>query len=182
MKLGITTLLATALAALLLVPAVGAKPGNGNGNGGGGGNGNGQGPPAWAGGGKPDQAEKDARKAAQRAAKADRRAARAPAPDAADDEPRHPNPAWICKFEREQKGAEAFAEEYGTNDNKANAFGMCVSREAQDRDGVDSGDEETPEPDEETPEPTEPEAPEDEGEPSTAAQAFFAYLWPFLQA
>jgi hypothetical protein len=73
-------------------------------------------------------------------------------------------------------GAEAFAEVYGTNDNKANAFGKCVSREAQDRDGVA----ETPEPVDD--EPTEPEAPADEGDPSTAAQAFFAYLWPFLHA
>jgi hypothetical protein len=179
MKLGLTTLLALALAALLLVPAAGAKPGNGNGNGKG--NGNGQGPPAWAGAGKPDQAEKDARKAAKRAAKAERRAARAQAPDTAgDDEPKHQNPAWICKFEREQMGAEAFAEEYGANDNKANAFGKCVSREAQDRDGVDTGDEETPEPADD--EPTEPEAPADEGDPTMAAQAFFAYLWPFLRA
>ena len=180
MKLGLTTLLATALAALLLVPAAGAKPGNGNGNG----NGNGQGRPAWAGGGKPDQAEKDARKAAKQAAKAERRAARDAAAGAADDEPKHMNPAWICKFEREQKGAEAFAEEYGTNDSKANAFGKCVSREAHDRDGVDAGDDETPEPvDDET---TQPGTPADGGEPSgapsLAAQAFFAYLWPFLQA
>ena len=171
MKLGLMTLLATALAALLLVPAAGANPGNGNGNG----NGNGQGPPAWAGGGKPDQAEKDAWKAAKQAAKAERRAARAQASD--DEEPKHMNPAWICKFEREQD-AEAFAEKYGTNDNKANAFGMCVSQEAQDRDGPGTG--ETPElVDDET---TDPEAPVDEGDPSTPAQAFFTYLWPFLHA
>lgn len=170
MKLGLMTLLATALAALLLVPAAGANPGNGNGNG------NAQGPPAWAGGGMPDQAEKDAWKAAKQAARAERRAARAQASDG--EEPKHMNPAWICKFEREQD-AEAFAEKYGTNDNKANAFGMCVSQEAQDRDGVDTG-EETPEPvDDET---TDPEAPVDEGDPSTAAQAFFTYLWPFLHA
>ena len=175
MKLALTTLLATALAALLLVPAAAAKPGNG------GGNGNGQGRPAWAGGGKPEQAEKDARKAARQAAKAERRAARDAAAGAADDEPKHMNPAWICKFEREQKGAEAFAEEYGTNDSKANAFGKCVSREAHDRDGVDAGDDETPEPvDDET----QPGTPADEGggAPSLAAQAFFAYLWPFLRA
>ena len=157
--------------------AASAKPGNGNG-----GNGQGQGRPAWAGGGKPEQAEKDARKAARQAAKAERRAARDAAAGAADDEPKHMNPAWICKFEREQKGAEAFAEEYGTNDGKANAFGKCVSREAHDRDGVDAGDDETPEPvDDET---TQPGTPADEGggAPSVAAQAFFAYLWPFLRA
>ena len=94
MKLGLMTLLATAIAALLLVPAAGAKPGNGNGNG----NSNGQGPPAWAGGGKPDQAEKDAWKAAKQAAKAERRAARAATSD--DAEPKLMNRAWICKFER----------------------------------------------------------------------------------
>ena len=170
MKLGLMTLLATALAALLLVPAAGAKPGNGNGNS------NGQGPPAWAGGGKPDQAEKDAWKAAKQAAKAERRAARAETSD--DAEPKHQNPAWICKFEREED-AEAFAEKYGTNDNKANAFGKCVSQEAQDRDGPDTGEEPTEPVDDET---TDPEAPVDEGDPSTAAQAFFTYLWPFLNA
>ena len=182
MKLALTTLLATALAALLLVPAAGAKPGNGNGNGNG--QGQGQGRPAWAGGGKPEQAEKDARKAAKQAAKAERRAARDAAPGAADDEPKHMNPAWICKFEREQKGAEAFAEEYGTNDSKANAFGKCVSREAHDRDGVDAGNDETPEPvDGETTEPGTPtDGVEPSGEPSTGARGFFAYLWPFLQA
>ena len=172
MKLGLMTVLATALAALLLVPAAGAKPGNGNGNG----NSNGQGPPAWAGGGKPDQAEKDAWKAAKQAAKAERRAARAATSD--DAEPKHMNPAWICKFEREED-AEAFAEKYGTNDNKANAFGMCVSQEAKDRDGPDTGEEPTEPVDDET---TDPEAPVDEGDPTTAAQAFFAYLWPFLNA
>jgi hypothetical protein len=161
------TLLATALAALLLVPTAGAKPGNGNGNG------NGQGPPAWAGGGKPDQAEKDAWKAAKQAAKAERRAARAETSD--DAEPKHQNPAWICKFEREQD-AEAFAEKYGTNDNKANAFGKCVS---QERDEPDTGEEPSEPVDDET---TDPEAPADEGDSSTAAQSFFTYLWPFLDA
>jgi hypothetical protein len=169
MKLGLMTLLATALAALLLVPAAGANPGNGNGNS----NSNAQGPPAWAGGGKPDQAEKDAWKAAKQAAKAERRAARAQASD--DEEPKHMNPAWICKLEREQD-AEAFAEKYGTNDNKANAFGMCVSQEAQDRDGPTTGEEPTEPVDDET---TDAEA---EGDPSTTAQAFFTYLWPFLRA
>jgi hypothetical protein len=177
MKLGLTALLATALAALLLVPAAGAKPGNGNGNG----QGKGNGKPAWAGSGKPDQAEKDARKAARQAAKAERRAARAQAPDAADDEePRALNPAQVCRQEREEKGAEAFVEEYGTNGNKANAFGKCVSREAHDRDGVAVGEDETPAPDDEE-ETTEPAAPEDGGA-TTAAQGFFAYLWPFLRA
>ena len=140
MKLGVSALLATALAALLLVPAAGAQPGNGNGNG----------PPAWAGGGgatksKPAAAEHgQAKKAANAARKSERRAARAAAqaPDA--DAPKHDNPAWICKFEREEMGAEAFVEAYG---GEANAFGKCVSQEAHDRDGV-TGAEEPAEPEE----------------------------------
>jgi ribonuclease E len=198
MKLGFTTLLATALAALLLVPAAGAGPGgNGNGNGNGGGGGNGHGPPAWAGGsgaaksgGKPDKAEKAEARAAKKAAKAERRAAREAGPAADDDEPKHQNPAWICKFEREQMGADAFAEEYGTNENKANAFGKCVSREAHDRDGV-TPDEEEPaaepeEGEEEAPgsedDPADESDPADGGEADASAQAFFQYLWPVLYA
>ena len=77
------------------------------------------------------------------------------------------NPAWMCKFERDQMGAEAFAEDYGENDNKANAFGKCVSREAHDRDGVTPRTRRRPERrDEETVEPG--DAPEEErrGEPT----------------
>ena len=135
MKLGVSAVLAAALAAALLVPAAGAKPGNGNGNG--------NGPPASAGGGKtkskPAAAEQgQAKKAANAARKAERRAARAAAqaPDA--DAPKHSNPAWICKFEREEMGDEAFSDAYG---GEANAFGKCVSQEAHDRDGVTGADE-----------------------------------------
>ncbi len=136
MKRGVTAVLAGALAAVLLVPAAAATPGNGNGNG------NGNGPPAWAGGGngggKPAWAGNSAgkaEKAAQKAArKAERRAAREGATEDGED-PKHMNPAWVCKFERDRDAA-AFAEDYGENDNKANAFGKCVSREAHDRDGV----------------------------------------------
>ena len=131
MKLGVSALLAAALAALLLVPAAGAKPGSGNG------------PRASAGGGKtkskPAAAEQgQAKKAANAARKAERRAARAAAqaPDA--DAPKHSNPAWICKFEREQMGDEAFSD---ANGGGANAFGKCVSQEARDRDGVTGADE-----------------------------------------
>ncbi len=166
MKLGLTALLATVLAACLLVPAAGAKPGNGNGHG----------PPASAGQGQAKKAEKAERKAERRAARA-----AAQAPDA--DAPKHSNPAWICKFEREQMGAEAFAEEYGTNENKANAFGKCVSREAHERDGVETESEETPAPvDEGTSDPVDPT---DDGGPgdagaTAAVQAFLQYLWPFI--
>jgi hypothetical protein len=42
------------------------------------------------------------------------------------------NAAKQCKAERQEAGAEAFAEQYGTNGNKKNAFGKCVSQKAQE--------------------------------------------------
>ena len=49
------------------------------------------------------------------------------------------NPAWTCKTRLEERGAEQFVIDYGTNTNGANAFGKCVS-------GVANGsDEETTE-------------------------------------
>ena len=178
MKIGLHVFLASLVAAALLVPAAAAKPGNGNGNG----NGHGQGPPAWAGGGsggakahgKPASAgkgqEKKAEKAAQREA---RRAARATADEPTADAPKHDNPAWVCKFERERMGVEAFTTRYGTNETKANAFGKCVSTEAHDRDGPTAADGEAPAA-------AEPEVgdPSDQpvvgGEESVAADAFAA--------
>jgi hypothetical protein len=135
--------LAAALTAILLVPAASANPGKGNGNG------NAQGPPASAGVGgetritaKALQAERgQARKAENASRKADRRAARDAARGDDPAGPLRPNPARVCKAEREEMGDEAFAEEYGVNDNKANAFGKCVSEEARKRDGAGSGDE-----------------------------------------
>ena len=41
------------------------------------------------------------------------------------------NAAKQCKAERQSMGAEAFANEYGTNANKRNAFGKCVSQKAK---------------------------------------------------
>jgi hypothetical protein len=41
------------------------------------------------------------------------------------------NAAKTCKAERQSMGAEAFANEYGTNPNKRNAFGKCVSQKAK---------------------------------------------------
>lgn len=38
------------------------------------------------------------------------------------------NAATKCKAERESMGVAAFKAEYGTNPNKANAFGKCVSK------------------------------------------------------
>ena len=37
-----------------------------------------------------------------------------------------------CATEREEMGREAFADEYGTNANKRNAFGKCVSKTARE--------------------------------------------------
>lgn len=41
------------------------------------------------------------------------------------------NAAKVCKAERETLGVEAFKGKYGTNPNKANAFGKCVSGTAK---------------------------------------------------
>jgi hypothetical protein len=173
MKLGLNALIAGVLALALLAPAATAKPGNGSGNGppawagGGSGGANENGKPAWAGQGQ----EKKAEKAAQRA---ERRAAAA---ESDSDAPKHDNPAWVCKFEREQMGAEAFAETYGLNENKANAFGKCVSKEAHDRDGVTAGEEEASEPALEGPSAKDPSEDEPTSEDALAAlQAFFQAL------
>ena len=40
------------------------------------------------------------------------------------------NAARYCKAVREAKGVDAFAALYGTNKNKKNAFGKCVSKRA----------------------------------------------------
>ena len=154
MRLGLKLFLATALAAVLVVPAAGAQQGNGKGGGkpswagqpasqGGGGNANAgakaKGKPSWAGQGK---AKAQAKKAENAQRKLERRAAAAtdePAEGEEQDGPLRDNPAFVCKFERDMMGAEAFAEEHGTNENNANAFGKCVSEEAQSRDGASEG-------------------------------------------
>jgi hypothetical protein len=41
------------------------------------------------------------------------------------------NAARQCRAERDQLGEAAFAQKYGTNKNKANAFGKCVSKAAK---------------------------------------------------
>ncbi len=158
--------LAAALTAILLVPAASANPGKGNGNG------NDQGPPASAGVGEttiraetPQADRGQARKAENASRQAERRAAR----DAArGDDPAGPmrsNPAQVCKAQREEMGDEAFAEEHGVNDNKANAFGKCVSEEARERDGAGSSDEVT------SPETDDPTVIGSAREPSTFAEA-----------
>jgi hypothetical protein len=50
---------------------------------------------------------------------------------AADPTPAdYKNAAKYCKAVRESKGTEQFAALYGTNKNKKNAFGKCVSKTA----------------------------------------------------
>ena len=55
-----------------------------------------------------------------------------PAAFAADPTPADfKNAAKYCKAARESKGVEAFKTLYGTNANKKNAFGKCVSQTAK---------------------------------------------------
>ena len=56
----------------------------------------------------------------------------APAALAADPVPTdYKNAAKYCKAVRESKGIEAFQTAYGTNKNKKNAYGKCVSQTAK---------------------------------------------------
>jgi hypothetical protein len=56
----------------------------------------------------------------------------APAALAADPTPADfKNAAKYCKAVRTSKGVEAFGTQYGTNANKKNAFGKCVSTTAK---------------------------------------------------
>ena len=69
----------------------------------------------------------------------------APAALAADPTPADfKNAAKYCKAVRESKGVEAFQTLYGTNVNKKNAFGKCVSKTANaktaKRDDAETGD------------------------------------------
>jgi hypothetical protein len=43
------------------------------------------------------------------------------------------SPAKRCKAERAAMGAQEFAQKYGTNANKRNAFGKCVSGKAKEK-------------------------------------------------
>jgi len=45
-----------------------------------------------------------------------------------------------CQAERERIGARAFKTKYGTNQNKANAFGKCVSGKSKDKAKEDKDD------------------------------------------
>ncbi len=48
--------------------------------------------------------------------------------------------AKSCKAERQRVGLQAFENEHGTNKNKRNAFGKCVSSKSKDKDKDDAED------------------------------------------
>jgi hypothetical protein len=50
-----------------------------------------------------------------------------------EDKRAHKNAAQECRDERKTLGNDAFNEEYGTNGNKRNAFGKCVSKKAKEK-------------------------------------------------
>ncbi len=168
-RLGWTAAL-VGLAVLVLASSAPAK-GPPSGKGGpppwaGGGGKSGGGPPAWAGGGKSAQKAKGGAKKAQKGLeKAAKKAARA-------RKNGELNPAMTC-FGLLGELGEEFYETYGTNPNKANAFGKCVSEHAR-KQGED--DEEAPEDEPEEPaeceEPAEGDEPA-EGEDPLAALASF---------
>jgi hypothetical protein len=166
MRLGLKTLLAALLAAALVVPAATAKSGGGPGHGKSGGGGK----PAWAGGGghgKPEWAGQGAGHG-KKAEKAPKAKGDETAETEQLEEPLHDNPAFICKFEREMGDEVEFAEKYGTNDNKANAFGMCVSEKAHARTG--GSEEAQPEEASECTAPAVEEEQADSGEPAAGGE------------
>jgi hypothetical protein len=54
------------------------------------------------------------------------------AEEAGEREAAQKNAAKECKAERAATGAQAFAEKYGSNPNRRNAFGKCVSRKTRE--------------------------------------------------
>lgn len=54
------------------------------------------------------------------------------AEEAQEEQAAHKNAAKQCRAERDELGQQAFAEQYGTNANKRNAFGKCVSSKAKE--------------------------------------------------
>src|SRR5205085_7612072 len=57
---------------------------------------------------------------------------------AADSTPNPNSPAAQCRAERAAMGVTNFKSTYGTNANKSNAFGKCVSRHAKSQDANDA--------------------------------------------
>jgi hypothetical protein len=58
----------------------------------------------------------------------------------AQSQPAKDNSAKACKAERASVGVEAFRNKYGTNKNKMNAFGKCVSGKAKTKTKKDDDD------------------------------------------
>lgn len=61
-------------------------------------------------------------------------------PKAAQAQTAEDTAAKQCKAERERIGVQAFKTKYGTNKNKANAFGKCVSGKSKDKAKDDKDD------------------------------------------
>jgi hypothetical protein len=160
MKPGSKTIVLALAVTLLCVPAAFAKNGNGHGKPSWAGGGGDHGKPAWAGHGK-DHADK---LKAKHEKKAKHEQAGTGAEDAAEDVELNLddlNPAWYCKTleammdaadaDAVAGGAEAgefssFDTEFGTNDNKRNSHGKCVSRRAHGEDLSGALDEASAEP------------------------------------
>jgi hypothetical protein len=65
------------------------------------------------------------------------------ADEAQEEQTAHRNASKDCRAERETLGDEAFGAQYGTNANKRNAFGKCVSQKARENEeAADEQDEE----------------------------------------
>jgi hypothetical protein len=145
MKLSLKTIVLALVVALLCVPAAFAKGPGGHGQGkpswAGGGSGHGK--PAWAGLGKGHADKAKAKHEKVKNQKAGSEDAAALDGELTLDDL---NPAWYCKTlesmmdtadsDATTPGAEAgefssFDKEFGTNDNKRNSFGKCVSARAQ---------------------------------------------------
>jgi hypothetical protein len=78
------------------------------------------------------KSERGATKATREAFKAKYRSMRRCVREkAAEQQAARKNAAKECKAERAEIGPQAFADKYGTNGNKRNAFGKCVSRKVR---------------------------------------------------
>src|SRR6266508_6474252 len=141
MKLGLKTIVLALVVALLCVPAAFAKGQKG---------GHGHGKPSWAGQGKSHEKKAKPDKAAH-TKKAKHQKAGSEDAAALDGELNLDdlNPSWYCKTleammdatdaEAAAGGPEAgefssFDDEFGTNDNKRNSHGKCVSARAHGED------------------------------------------------
>ncbi len=148
MKLGLKTIVLALVVALLCVPAAFAKGPGGEGHGkpswAGGGNGHGK--PAWAGHGKDHADKAKAKHEKVKHHKAGSEDAAALDGELTLDDL---NPAWYCKTlesmmdtadsdatagDAEAGEFSSFDAEFGTNGNKRNSFGKCVSARAQGED------------------------------------------------